>query len=66
MCRDAGRDIGELHLAVALEAPAPDDAPALAAMGVSELVLVEAPPGDPGAAEEWAAGLAGRWSVAAR
>ena len=33
-------------------------------MGASELVLVEAPPEDPRAAEDWAAALAERWSVA--
>ncbi len=66
LCREAERDIGELHLAVALEAPQPDDLPALADMGVTELVLVEAPPEDPGAAREWTLGLADRWSVAIR
>jgi probable F420-dependent oxidoreductase len=64
LCRDAGRDIAELHLAVALPAPQPDDVPALAEMGVSEFVVVDAPPGDPDAVEEWAAGLARRWGVA--
>jgi probable F420-dependent oxidoreductase len=64
LCREAGRDIGELHLAVALDGGQPDDVPALAEMGVSEVVVVEAPPEDPGAAQEWAASLARRWNAA--
>jgi hypothetical protein len=66
LCRDAGRDIRELQLAVALEEGQPGDPTALGDIGVSELELVEAPPEDPRAAEDWAAALAERWSVALR
>ncbi len=62
LCREAGRDMGELQLAVALEDGQPDDLPALTEMGVSELVLVAAPPEDPGAVEAWASQLARRWN----
>ncbi len=66
LCQEVGRDIGELELAIALQAGQPDDVAALVELGVSELVLVEAPPEDPRAAEDWVAGLAGRWSAAIR
>ncbi len=65
-CREAGRQIGELQLAVALHEPRPRDLAALSEMGVSELVLVEAPPEDPSSAPAWVAGLADRWSGALR
>ena len=62
LCREAGRDIGELDVAVALEGGEPSDAPALAQLGVDELVLVEAPPADPRTAAHWAHELARRWN----
>ncbi len=61
LCLQAGRDIGDLDLAVALDRGQPDDLAALAELGVSELVLVEAPPGDPRAVEDWIGMLASRW-----
>jgi probable F420-dependent oxidoreductase len=64
LCREAGRDVGELDLAVALEAGQPEDLVTLAGMGVDELVLVQAPPEDPGDVEDWLTALASRWSVA--
>ena len=64
LCAEAGRDIGELHLAVALDGGRPQDLPALAEIGVSELVLVESPPQDPRAAGDWVAELASRWTPA--
>jgi alkanesulfonate monooxygenase SsuD/methylene tetrahydromethanopterin reductase-like flavin-dependent oxidoreductase (luciferase family) len=64
LCRRAGRDIGQLELAVALQAPEPADLPALEELGISELVLVEAPPEDVDAAADWVADLARRWNLA--
>ena len=64
LCREAGRDPGELRIAVALEAGEPEDVRALAELGVDELVLVAGPPEDPGEAEGWAAALASRWTAA--
>jgi probable F420-dependent oxidoreductase len=64
LCRGAGRDIGELHIAVALEDPRPRDVAALTELGVGELVLVEAPPADPRTAKHWVIELARRWSQA--
>lgn len=64
LCREKGRDVRELDLAVALDGGEPGDLLALSEIGVSELVLVEAPPEDARAAEDWVAALADRWSRA--
>jgi probable F420-dependent oxidoreductase len=61
LCRAAGRDVGQLELAVALDGGRPADLDELAGLGVTELVLVEAPPEDPGVAGAWVAELAARW-----
>ncbi len=61
LCHQAGRDFGDLYLAVALEQGRPEDLPSLAELGVSELVLVQAPPDDARLAEDWVATLASRW-----
>jgi probable F420-dependent oxidoreductase len=60
-CAQSGRDRAQLRLAVALASPQVDDVGALADLGVDELVLVEAPPVDPGAVPGWVAELADRW-----
>ena len=64
LCREAGRDPGELRIAVALEAGELEDVRALAELGVDELVLVAGPPEDPGEADGWAAALASHWTAA--
>jgi probable F420-dependent oxidoreductase len=64
LCGEKGRDVRELHLAVALDGGEPEDIPALAELGVSELVLVEAPPEDPRVAADWVGALASRWKAA--
>lgn len=64
LCREAGRDRAELQVAVALESPRPEDLVGLSDAGVSELVLVEAPPESPGEVEDWADALAHRWRAA--
>lgn len=61
LCGEAGRDRRELSLAVALRQPQDADVAALAELGIDELVIVEAPPGDPAAARGWVSGLARRW-----
>jgi len=63
LCRDHDRDIGELELAVALDGAQPGDLAVVSELGVTEMVLVEAPPEDPGAAREWVAALASRWKL---
>jgi probable F420-dependent oxidoreductase len=62
-CQRQGRDPASIEIAVSLRDGAPEDAPALAASGVSELVLVAAPPEDPGRATVWVSELADRWGV---
>jgi probable F420-dependent oxidoreductase len=60
-CDEAGREMADLHLAVALRDPHPDDVPRLTDAGIDELVLVEGPPGDPQEAVTWVTALADRW-----
>jgi hypothetical protein len=38
--------------------------PELSHIGVTELVIVDAPPSDPAAAAAWVTQLAGHWAVA--
>jgi probable F420-dependent oxidoreductase len=64
LCGQAGRDIAELYLAVSLDGARPEDLPALAELGVSELVLVQTPPDDARRAADWVAALASRWQAA--
>ena len=64
LCREAGRDVRELRLTVALDGGEPGDVAALAEVGVNELVLVETPPEDPRAADAWVGALARRWNTA--
>lgn len=61
LCEEAGRDIDELRLAVALQEVHPADLAALRDLGIDELVLVEGPPEDPHAATGWIEALADRW-----
>ena len=63
LCREQGRDVHELHLAVALDGGEPGDLAALSELGVTELVLVETPPEDPGLAADWVGALARRWQA---
>jgi probable F420-dependent oxidoreductase len=59
LCDEAGRSPEDLTLAVALRAPAPEDLPALAELGVDELVVVASPPAAD--AGRWVQQLAERW-----
>jgi probable F420-dependent oxidoreductase len=61
LCAGLGRDRRELRLAVALRKPRVEDFDELAALGVDELVLVEAPPERPEAVGDWVSTLADRW-----
>jgi alkanesulfonate monooxygenase SsuD/methylene tetrahydromethanopterin reductase-like flavin-dependent oxidoreductase (luciferase family) len=64
-CREFGRDIAGLRLAVALRDPQVDDVTILTDLGVDELVIVDSPPADPRLAPEWVSALADRWLSAA-
>jgi probable F420-dependent oxidoreductase len=61
LCAEAGRDPDALSVAVALIDPDPADLPALAAAGVTQLVIVASPPAGAAAADAWTAELARRW-----
>lgn len=61
LCAEAGTDVNRLHVAVALVNCTPQDAPALAELGVDELVLVQAPPAEPARVREWLTALAEAW-----
>jgi probable F420-dependent oxidoreductase len=63
-CVAAGRDPGGLGTAVAVADATPDDIDAVAALGIDELVVVEAPPAAPEEADTWVRRLADRWGVA--
>ena len=63
LCRAAGRDPGDLRLAVALRNPMPGDLNRLADVGIDEMVLVATPPADPIAAEAWVGDLARQWMM---
>ncbi|WP_225823641.1 LLM class F420-dependent oxidoreductase [Streptomyces naphthomycinicus] len=60
-CAERNRPMDDLVVAVALTDATPDLLPELARAGVTELVVVEAPPATPDEATRWVAGLAGRW-----
>jgi probable F420-dependent oxidoreductase len=60
-CRNCGRDMRELHLAVSLSDAEPALLPDLAAAGVTELVIVGEPPGQAVAAAGWVHELAAFW-----
>jgi probable F420-dependent oxidoreductase len=64
-CREAGRDGARPRCCVALRRPQPSDVPALADLGVDELVIVDSPPGDPRLVAGWVATLADRFLEAA-
>ena len=64
-CQQQGRSLSELSVAVALTDADPTLVPDLARAGVTELVLVAAPPPDPADATTWLTDLASRWGLPA-
>jgi probable F420-dependent oxidoreductase len=60
-CAGHSRTIAEMTVAVALADGGPDLLPALAEAGVTELIVVGAPPAAPEEASRWVADLAARW-----
>jgi probable F420-dependent oxidoreductase len=61
LCDEAGRDRGELSLAVALRDLRVGDVGPLADLGIDELVVVEGPPDNPAAVAAWVSALAETW-----
>ncbi|GAC1401937.1 MAG: LLM class F420-dependent oxidoreductase [Mycobacterium sp.] len=62
LCEEAGRDRGELRLAVALRNLSVDDVGPVADLGIDELVVVESPPDHPAAVAGWVSALAEKWT----
>jgi probable F420-dependent oxidoreductase len=62
-CQLRNRDPRDLTVAVAVSDGTPADVRDLAEIGVTELVLVAAPPPDPPAATAWVRDLAAQWNV---
>ena len=62
-CQRRGRNLSELTVAVALADGSPGLLPELAGIGVTEFVVVGAPPGQPAAATAWVEELAAQWGV---
>jgi probable F420-dependent oxidoreductase len=62
-CQTQGRRLSELTVAVSLTDGSPAVLPELARAGVTELVIVGAPPADPDAATAWVTQLAGDWET---
>jgi probable F420-dependent oxidoreductase len=60
-CRECGRDVRDLRIAVSLSDADPALLPELSAAGVDELVVVAGPPAEPGAAADWVDQLAAHW-----
>jgi probable F420-dependent oxidoreductase len=62
-CRRAGRDPAAVDVSLSLRDGSPEDVGALAAMGVSELVVVDSPPAHPDQAGRWVTTLAQQWTL---
>ena len=60
-CAAAGRGVGELHVAVALRESKVADVAPLAALGVTELVIVDSPPDSVSEVSGWVDQLADKW-----
>jgi probable F420-dependent oxidoreductase len=60
-CRERARDMRHMTVAVSLSDGDPAMLPELAAAGVTEMVVVAAPPAEPRAAADWVDELAARW-----
>ncbi len=63
LCREKGRSAAELSVAVAVTGCTPDALPRLAAAGVTEVVLLGAPPESTAAATRWVTELAATWGI---
>jgi probable F420-dependent oxidoreductase len=62
-CLAADRDPATVEVAVSLRDGTPQDLNALAAMGVTELVVVDSPPAQPDQADRWVTLLGERWRL---
>ena len=62
-CQERGRSLDDVSVAVALSDPSPALLPSLAEAGVTELVVVAAPPARPKEVTTWVADLAAEWTA---
>jgi probable F420-dependent oxidoreductase len=62
-CKRHDRSLRDLSVAVALADGSPGMLPELARIGVTDFVVVSAPPPEPAAAATWVQELAGQWGV---
>lgn len=62
-CERCGRNLSDLSVAVALADGSPGTLPELAEIGVTEFVVVAAPPAEPATAASWVQDLAAQWDV---
>jgi probable F420-dependent oxidoreductase len=62
-CKRHDRSLRDLSVAVALADGSPGMLPELAGMGVTDFVVVSAPPQEPAAAATWVQALADQWGV---
>jgi probable F420-dependent oxidoreductase len=60
-CDRHGRNMRDLSISVSVSDAEPEMLAGLASAGVTELVIVGAPPAQPDAAADWVSGLAARW-----
>jgi probable F420-dependent oxidoreductase len=63
LCRARGRSLAELTVSVAVTGCRPQMLPRLVAAGVTEMVLLGAPPASTAAATRWVTDLAADWGV---
>jgi probable F420-dependent oxidoreductase len=61
-CRERGRSVAELTVAVAVTDASPAAVPRLERAGVTQVVLLGAPPQSPGDCAAWVTGLAAGWA----
>lgn len=61
-CRERGRSVAELTVAVAVTDASPAAVPLLERAGVTQVVLLGAPPESPGDCAAWVTGLAAGWA----
>lgn len=60
-CAQRDRDLRSLSIAVSVSDGEPEMVAELASLGVTELVIVGAPPAEPNEASDWVSGLAAQW-----
>ncbi len=63
LCRQRGRDVATIDIAVSTRDGTPQDLDELERVGVDQLVVVDSPPEEPRAAPDWVTDLAAKWGL---